>query len=155
MSTSGGNGRECLEAASKWARLADLWLDASAIDAYRTSLELMSSLVASGSSLEARHARLNSGQAPSTHTLAVEAASCAISLEEIKTAVELLEQGRSVLLTQAGRYRTRVDELEAINPSLAQNFKNASRRMEGSIMASESNKFNTASNTETEDAVAQ
>ena len=61
----------------------------------------------------------------------MDSAACAIREDRIAMALELLEQGRSLLLTQAGRYRTPVDDLEE---TLAGEFRAISAKMDASVM---------------------
>ncbi len=109
------------------------------MEAYRASLEVLQIFLVGGSSLESRHQRLTYhaplGVKVGTETLAVDGAACAIGFGQIETALEILEQGRSFLLTQAGRYRTHVDDLEATHPKLAHKFQRLSAKMETSSMS--------------------
>ena len=124
-----------LRASLSWVAAAGKWSDPSEIEAYRISLGLIQTILADNSSLQLRHTRLTSRQLARSQTLAVDAAACAISNDRPELAVELLEQGRAVLLTQAGHYRTRVDELEAIDSNLAGEFRKASREMEAFVLS--------------------
>jgi hypothetical protein len=110
------------------------WFHPSSLDAYRTALEQLEILVANGGALESRHLRLTSHTARGTKSLAVDGAACSIELGNIETALEFLEQGRSLLLTQAGRYRTQVDDLERTHPKLSNEFRILSAKMEASSM---------------------
>ncbi len=129
--TTGGSTGERLQAAFAWVDLATRWSRPSSLEAYSKSLELLEILIATGRSLESRHLRLTSKAIRKSQTLAVDSAACAISLGYIEMAVEMLEQGRSLLLNQAGRYRTPVDGLE---DTLAEEFRAISARMEGWAM---------------------
>ena len=108
----------------------------------------MEGAIATGSSLESRHLRLTSNEFKPTQTLVVDAAACAIGLDHVKMALEMLEQGRSLLLNQAGRYRTPVEGLEA---TLAEEFQAISTQMEISAMNTRLENVNRR----TEDAVAE
>jgi hypothetical protein len=123
-----------LQASLSWVAAAGKWSDPSEIEAYRICLGLIETIVAGDSSLQLRHTRLASRELASSQNIAVDAAACAISTDRPELAVELLEQGRAVLLTQAGHYRTRVDELEAIDPNLAGEFRKTSREMEAFVL---------------------
>ncbi len=122
------------EAVLRWVNVAVKWSDVSATEAYRTALQILEALIASGSSLESRHTRLTSARGSRTDTLSVDGAACAIASGNPELALELLEQGRSMLLAQAGKYRTRVDDLKALYPALAEEFQTISRNMEASVM---------------------
>ena len=86
-----------------------------------------------------------------TRHLAVDAAACAIRQGRLETALELLEQGRSLLLTQAGRYRTPVDDLE---DALAGEFRTISAKMEASAMTTRLQTVGLSSNPPKQDRVA-
>ncbi len=81
----------------------------------------------------------------------MDAAACAIRESRIEMALELLEQGRSLLLTQAGRYRTPVDDLES---TLAEEFRVISAKMEASAMTSRLQNVEPSSNPTAQDRVA-
>ncbi len=131
---TGGSSGDRLQAALLWVRTAEKWSDSTSVQAYRTTFEVLENLLASGRSLESRHLRLGYSEAEGTRNIAVEGTARAISLGNIELALELLEQGRSVLLTQAGRYRTQVDDLETVLPRLAHKFRMISTEMEASTM---------------------
>ena len=123
-----------LQAALSWASIATGWSHSSSTDAYRTAFELLEVILANTRSLELRYLRLTSASIRRTKNLAADAAACAIRFDDIETALEILEQGRSLLFTQVGRYRTQVDDLEAVQPTLAYEFKTISTKMEASSM---------------------
>ena len=127
--TTGGSPGDRLSAAFNWVNLATRWSHPSSLDAYRKSLELLEVVIATGRSLETRHLRLTSDK--ETQTLAVDAAACAIGLDQVEMALEMLEQGRSLLFNQAGRYRTPIDGLE---DTLTEEFRAISARMEVKAM---------------------
>lgn len=102
--------------------------------------------------MESRHLHLTSNEFQETQTLAVDAAACAINLDHVEMALEMLEQGRSLLLNQAGRYRTVVDGLE---DSLADEFRAISTKMEMSAMNTGLDDVNPKPNRRTEDAIAK
>ena len=129
--TTGGSPGDRLSAAFNWVNLATRWSHPSSLDAYRKSLELLEVVIATGSSLETRHLRLTSNRFKETQNLAVDAAACAIGLDQVEMALEMLEQGRSLLFNQAGRYRTPIDGLE---DTLTEEFRAISARMEVKAM---------------------
>jgi hypothetical protein len=134
LTGTGGNPHDYLLAALSWASIANKWSHSTSLDAFNASIGLLEVWLASGSSLESRHGRLTLASLKRTRSLAVDGAACAIGLSRIETAVEILERGRSLLLTQAGRYRTHIDDLEVINPTLVREFRTISQRMEASTM---------------------
>ena len=141
-----------LLAALTWVELSVLWSHPSSLDAYRKSLELLQVLISTGSSLESLHYRLTSNvQLKGTRHLAVDAAACAVREGHIEMALELLEQGRSLLLTRAGRYRTPVNDLD---DTLAGEFRAISAKMEASAMTTGLHNVYPSSNPTAQDGVA-
>ncbi|KAG8912122.1 hypothetical protein FRC02_006155 [Tulasnella sp. 418] len=62
----------------------------------------------------------------------LDAAATAIECGEVETAVEFLEQGRTLLWSQMNRYRTPLDELQRAHPKLATDFTRLSQLLENS-----------------------
>lgn len=120
----------------RWTHLALNHKHTSVLHAFTTALELLDTLVTMSSSLKQRHSRVvgkeNSGQ---VQRLASDAAAVALNAQQPRRAVELLEQGRGVLLAQLVRYRTSLDDLQAVSPSLAARFKDLSSQLEQSVNA--------------------
>ena len=138
LQTSGGPPSHRLQAALLWVSVASRWAEPSALDAYHTSLQLLEIALVGMRSLEARHLRLTSAKIKGSRMLARNAAACAIARGKVELALEMLEQGRGILLMQAGRYRTPTQYLEAVHPHLALEFQAISRQMEASVMESQS-----------------
>ena len=152
FATSGGSLEDRLLAALSWVDLSIRKSHSSSLDAYRKSLELLQVLISTGSTLESLHYRLTSSiRLRRIHHLAVDAAACATREGRVEMALELLEQGRSLLLTQAGRYRTPVDDLEG---TLADKFRAISAKMEASALASGRQSVDSSSNPRIQDEVA-
>ena len=136
---TGGSPRIALRAAIAWVDAAYDYADPSTIRAFRTAMEILERVSASGSSLKTRHYRLiTTFKDPRLKNLAAGGAAYAINSGDIELALELLEQGRNVLLTEAGRYRTPIDNVEALDSNLAEKFKAISRRMDHSMISGES-----------------
>jgi hypothetical protein len=150
--TTGGPPGDRLRAAFAWVDFATQWSDPSSLEAYRKSLELLEVVIATGSSLEYRHLRLTSKQLRGSRTLAVDSAAYAIGLGHIEMALEMLEQGRSLLLNQAGRYRIPVEGLE---DTLAEKFRAISTKMEISAMSTRLENVNPKPSWRAEDAIAE
>ncbi|KAG8946134.1 hypothetical protein FRC03_001476, partial [Tulasnella sp. 419] len=85
-------------------------------------------------SIVARHEFLSS----IPNNLASDAAAVAIQSQDIKKAVQFLEQGRRLLWAQMGRYRTPLDALKQVNPELADRFSLISNQLEVSATVSRS-----------------
>lgn len=65
----------------------------------------------------------------------MDAASHAIETDQLQGAVEILEQGRALMLTQLGNYRTSLDDLETANKELASRFRELSAAIEQSTLS--------------------
>ena len=115
-----------LEAALNWARLASRVVDpSSALQGYTKVLDLVPQAAWLGQSLTARHRTLSSIGA-----IASEAAAAASAAGQYDTALEWLEQGRSIVWNQLLSLRTPVDALRQVDPTLADNFEHVSVALE-------------------------
>ncbi|KAG1809494.1 TPR-like protein [Suillus variegatus] len=77
--------------------------------AYATSMQLLDAYMSVTASVSSRHNAMK--EFP--RTLAVDAASCALRSGDVRRAVELLEQGRTIIWTQMARLRTPLDSLQS------------------------------------------
>ncbi|KAG0697483.1 hypothetical protein DFH29DRAFT_1021985 [Suillus ampliporus] len=92
-------GRFTISRASKsirWVRHADQFTHGTELEAYATSIQLLDAYMSATASVSSRHDIMK--DFPST--LAVDAGSCALRLGDVCHAVELLEQGRTLIWTQ-------------------------------------------------------
>ncbi|KAG2742453.1 hypothetical protein P692DRAFT_20750443, partial [Suillus brevipes Sb2] len=96
-----------LRASLSWVRHADQHRHGTELEAYGTSIQLMDAYMSATASVSSRHSAMK--DFPST--LAVDAASCALRSGDVCRAVELLEQGRTIIWTQMTRFRTPLDNL--------------------------------------------
>ncbi|KAF8840585.1 hypothetical protein BDN67DRAFT_1011322 [Paxillus ammoniavirescens] len=114
-----------LKLCMSWIKHAEHHHHSSALDAYARSLEFLDSHLSATASLSARHqARMDFPT-----NLSVDAASCALRYGDIGQALELLEQGRTMLWTQMARFRTLLDQLGPAGPyaeTLIQRFQHLS-----------------------------
>ncbi|KAG2151157.1 TPR-like protein [Suillus bovinus] len=78
------------------------------LEAYATSMQLLDAYMSTTSSVSSRHNIMK--EFP--RTLAVDAACCALRSGDVCRAVELLEQGRTIIWTQMTRLRTPLDSLQ-------------------------------------------
>ncbi|KAJ7133318.1 CHAT domain-containing protein [Mycena epipterygia] len=101
--------------AQQWAKDAEEVGHTSALEAYRIAISLLPQLAMLGLDIYARRRALTTPR----HGLASKAADCAIRFDDLNTAVELLETGRSVFWSQALQLRTPLDELRLVDPELA------------------------------------
>ncbi|KAG8905238.1 hypothetical protein FRB99_000405 [Tulasnella sp. 403] len=110
-----------LQAACLWANTVRLVDPTSALEAFGVVLELLDATTARTHLLEMRHNQLSSTNVMvEAKRLVTEAASLAIQEGQLARAVEFLEHGRVVLLTQISRYRVPLDDLRALDPELAE-----------------------------------
>ncbi|MEQ0559814.1 CHAT domain-containing protein [Amycolatopsis sp. NEAU-NG30] len=106
------------DAARWWGRLAGRRADwATAVAAYATAIELLPLAVARGLHRSDQEFKLRrfAGLGP-------DAAACAIRAGDPGRALELLEQGRGVLLAQAFETRDEIGDLQRREPELARRF---------------------------------
>ncbi|KAG1767652.1 CHAT domain-containing protein [Suillus occidentalis] len=114
-----------LRASLSWVHHADKHRHGTELEAYGTSMQLMDAYMSATASVSSRHSALK--DFPST--LAVDAASCALRSGDVCRAVELLEQGRTIIWTQMTRLRTPLDSLQTHNDhaaALVKRFRNLS-----------------------------
>jgi tetratricopeptide (TPR) repeat protein len=106
-----------LDVAIKWAKRARLHHHRSTISAYSRSLRLLDRCLNLHPNLDLQHKFLATANIP--RSLSPDAASAAIDVGDLKAAVELLEQGRSIMWSRMARYRHPLDQLRQINRDLA------------------------------------
>ena len=122
--SSTGSPSKRFRAALKWARLAGA-NGSSALQGYTVALDLLPQVAWLGQTIPERHKELSSVGA-----VANEAAAAAISAEQYDTALEWLEQGRSIVWSQLLHLRTPVDTLHDVEPILANELMRVSRALE-------------------------
>ncbi|KAG2337714.1 hypothetical protein BDR05DRAFT_941178 [Suillus weaverae] len=120
--------------AYRWTVAAEQLGHGSALEAYSTSLELLDAHLATRSSATSRR----EAAAPFTcaRSLPVDAASCAIRCDNLRHAVELMEQGRCQQWSLASRLKTPVEDLESANPTLAHNYLELSKLVSNAAQSS-------------------
>ncbi|KAG2336891.1 hypothetical protein BDR05DRAFT_1005489 [Suillus weaverae] len=91
-----------------WVRHASQYSHGTELEAYATSMQLLDAYMSATASVSSRHDTMK----VFLSTLAVDAASCALRSDDVCRAVELLEQGRTVIWTQMTRLRTPLDTLQ-------------------------------------------
>ncbi|KAG8922746.1 hypothetical protein FRC02_011636 [Tulasnella sp. 418] len=116
-----------LDSALSWIRKAK---GDSLVRAFERALNLADQYLLIRSSISSRHRLLPS----IPFTLAPDAAAVAIAAGDVKKAVEFLEQGRSLLWSQMGRYRTSIQALQDVDPGLAEEFGKLSAQLEASAI---------------------
>jgi hypothetical protein len=119
---------DALIAARKWAEISHLNGDLlSALEGYRTALELMPKVAWLGLDTPSRQKWLHQGKSEDLGCLA---ATCAIHLGHFEEAVELLDLGRSVLWHQAASLRSDLESLRDAAPELATALEKISRQLD-------------------------
>ncbi|KAG1850943.1 CHAT domain-containing protein [Suillus subluteus] len=91
-----------------WVCQANQHSHGTQLDAYATSMQLMDTYMSTTASVSSRHNAMKNFP----NTLAMDAASCALRSGDVCCAVELLEQGRTVIWTQMTRLRMPLDSLQ-------------------------------------------
>ncbi|KAG2133488.1 CHAT domain-containing protein [Suillus cothurnatus] len=118
---------ERIRVAIDWARQAEIYQHESALKAYQVCFELFDSHVMSRSSIFSRREAATAFHG--AQSLPVDAASCATRRENLRQAVELLEQGRGQQWSLASRLRTPLEDLWSANPQLAQRLSELSKHL--------------------------
>ncbi|KAI0086784.1 CHAT domain-containing protein [Irpex rosettiformis] len=134
-SEGGSNLRNQLQAAIFWARNAHATHHDSALDAFRTCLELTARTFTVTPTVDMQHDVVHS-----LASLALDAVSCAIDRGELTLAIEMLEEGRTLLWSQMRRWRSPLDDLKADDHrALRDKFFAISRALE--MLSTSSNPF--------------
>ncbi|KAG2124402.1 CHAT domain-containing protein [Suillus bovinus] len=107
-STVSGGLRSRLQTSLIWVGQASQYSHPTELEAYPTSIQLLDAYMSTTSSVSSRHNIMK--DFPST--LAVDAACCALCSDDVCRAVELLEEGRTIIWTQMTRLRTPLDSLQ-------------------------------------------
>jgi CHAT domain-containing protein len=121
-----------------WTIAAEQHAHGSALEAYYTFFELLDAHLATRSSATSR--REAAAAFSYARSLPVDAASCAIHLEDLRQAVKLIEQGRGQQWSLASRLRTPFEDLESTNSKLAHKFSELVKRLsdaQGSTVSSD------------------
>ncbi|KAG2112715.1 CHAT domain-containing protein [Suillus discolor] len=118
----------------EWARQAEVCEHESALEAYQMCFEHFDSHVMTRSSITSRREAATAFRG--ARSLPVDAASCAIRCDNLRQAVELVEQGRGQQWSLASRLRTPVEDLESANPTLARNYSELSKRVSNAAQSS-------------------
>ncbi|KAJ7731070.1 tetratricopeptide repeat-containing protein [Mycena metata] len=114
-------------AAHSWAWAAGTFHHSSVLAAYRTAIQVLPQLAALHLDLGSRQQIMSTTQ---LHTLASDAANCAMESGEYNTAVEYLEASRSIFWSQALQVRTPLDTLANVRPDLSVKLTDIARQLE-------------------------
>ncbi|KAG2362158.1 hypothetical protein BDR07DRAFT_1071514 [Suillus spraguei] len=110
-----------------WVRKSERYQHDSALEAYQVCLDLFDSHVMTRSSIISR--REAATAFGGTQSLPVDAASCAIRHDDLRRAVELLEQGRGQQWSLASRFRTPLEDLQLASPELADKLSEVNKHL--------------------------
>jgi tetratricopeptide (TPR) repeat protein len=117
-----------LKAAWEWANVAHRNGDLlSALDGYRTALEILPKVAWLGLDVHSHHDQLIQAKSENLGCLAV---TCAIQLGCLDEAVVLLDLGRSVFWQQASSLRSDLEALREENSDLAQGLETVGRKLD-------------------------
>ncbi|KAG1845702.1 CHAT domain-containing protein [Suillus subalutaceus] len=117
-----------------WIVAAERHSHASALEAYVTFLELLDGHLATRSSTISR--REAAAAFHYARSLPVDAAAYTARHDNLRLAVELVEQGRDQQWSLAFRLKTPLGDLESANPTLAHNYLQLSRRVSDAVQSS-------------------
>jgi hypothetical protein len=120
--------RHALSAARRWAEVSHKCGDLpSALDGYRTALEILPKVAWLGLDTASHHDQLLRER---SEELGSVAATCAIELGRLEEAVELLDLGRSVFWQQASLLRSNLETLKEEAPDLAKDLENVGQKLD-------------------------
>jgi tetratricopeptide (TPR) repeat protein len=125
--------RVAFYAAKRWAVLSHRIHDIpSALDGYRTALEMLPKIAWLGLDPSSRHDRLRRGH---SEDLGCVAATCAIQLGRFEEALELLDLSRSIFWQQASSLRSDLETLREEEPQLAKELESVGRKLDADNFA--------------------
>ncbi|KAG2144551.1 CHAT domain-containing protein [Suillus clintonianus] len=113
--------------ARKWVTAAEQHSHTSMLEAYNTCFDLLDSHLVTRSSTISRREAATAAASRNTRSLPVDAASCAVRLDNLRHAIELVEWGRGQQWSLASRLRSPLKDLESTNPILAHKFSELSK----------------------------
>ncbi|KAG1862744.1 CHAT domain-containing protein [Suillus subalutaceus] len=116
-----------IETALRWVHTAENYQHDSSLEAYQTCLELLDNHVMTRSSVTSRREAATAFR--SSQSLPVDAASCTIRRDDLRRAVELVEQGRGQQWSLASQLRTPLEDLNSANAELAHKLAEISKRL--------------------------
>ena len=131
---SPASAKDRFYAAVGWAREAHRRDHPSAVHAYSKSLTLLGRRLILAPTIESQQHLLTTVP----KSLALDAASSSISRGDLRSAIELLEQGRAVLWSKLRGYRHPHDKLRTIDKELFDQFETLSGQLECLAMSVES-----------------
>ncbi|KAG8883743.1 hypothetical protein FRB98_002841 [Tulasnella sp. 332] len=119
-----------LRAANRWVKAAAPLEHSSMGDAYTTALQLLSTYVMVTQAITSQHDRLSSDPVlKGVAVLTTDAAAYAIDHNDGKKTLEVLEQGRLIIMNKLIKFGTPVDDLRDVDENLANDFTRLSTKM--------------------------
>ncbi|KAG2033405.1 hypothetical protein BDR03DRAFT_1094421, partial [Suillus americanus] len=116
-----------IESALRWVAEAERRQHDSSLEAYQMCFELFDSHVMTRLSIISRREAATAFRG--AQSLPVDAASCAIRRDNLRRAVEFVEQGRGQQWSLASRLRTPLEDLKSASPQLAQKLLGINKRL--------------------------
>ncbi|KAF8600149.1 hypothetical protein BDV93DRAFT_448075 [Ceratobasidium sp. AG-I] len=113
-----GRPHSIFRAALQWAEVCSKHRDGASLDAYRRAMELLPRLVWIGNTVEARY-----GDIQDVGSICAKAVATAITMKDYQSALEWIEEGRSIVWRQIMQLRAPVDDIASVNPILAAELK--------------------------------
>ncbi|KAF8149390.1 CHAT domain-containing protein [Crassisporium funariophilum] len=135
---SSGPPSERLKGAQKWAEYSKLFNPLQSMKAYSVAIQLVSLVAGLEQTIQKRHTNLID-----ISKLSTAAAATAFSFGKHKTALEWLEQGHCLVWNQLNNLRNPVEELQAHDSRLVDEFLKVSRALENLGSRGESRKLTT------------
>lgn len=126
-------------AANRWRYFSRKFAHPSELEAARETLKLLDLAVSQSSSLQ-NISTLMADEVifKGAQGVASDAAALAIRAGDIRLAVSLLENGRSTIFNQLGRYRSQIEEVRGTSPELAERFMELSAHLDALVFTNES-----------------
>lgn len=134
-------------AARRWRDLAGRCGHVSVLDAMKTRLNIMDLAVAESTSLEILSDSLSDDKSFDGQGVASEATALAIGSGDLRLAVSLLEQGRSIIYSQLSQYRSAIDDVHRVSPELATRLVDLGAELDALVARGE--RIDSSSNTRT------
>ncbi|KAG8741280.1 hypothetical protein FRC10_003028 [Ceratobasidium sp. 414] len=136
--------------ARQWANVSLICQSSTMVDACKQVMALIPQAVWLGSTTERRYEHITR-----IGSVALEAATFAIHLQNYNLALEWLEQGRSIVWNQLLELRTPLDELAVVNPMLAEDLEQTSQRLNHTLSIRSDNLDVTSDRASFEEAAQQ
>lgn len=124
-------------AADMWRTVSRRLGDPSELDATKTMLNILDLAVAESTSLESLSGRLSNGSFNHAQGVGSDAAALAIESGDFRLGVSLLEQGRSIIYAQLGRFRSAIDDIRKASSELAERLAGLSMELDALVVRGE------------------